>query len=247
MSIPMERLGDRAFHHSVNDDAEREYDRLRDLARSEAEKRNSCFDRSKRAYNNGDGAEAKELSNQGKAHDRKMDDYNLQASQLIFRENNAPGRVEADQIDLHGQFVEEAERILRQRIGEDRARGQHHLHVIVGKGNHSAGHVQKLKPKVEDMCRELGLNYRTEENEGRIFINLQGGSASETGGYGHQDGYQGGHQPQQQHHQQQQGHHQQQQQQHHQQQQQNNEDDDLVGKLLPKIFKAMEKHCCVMM
>ncbi len=34
-----------AFNHHAADDAEAEYDRLRDLARSEAAKRSSCFDR----------------------------------------------------------------------------------------------------------------------------------------------------------------------------------------------------------
>jgi hypothetical protein len=36
----------------------------------------------------------------------------LPMREFIFRENNANGRVEADTIDLHGQFVEEAEEIL---------------------------------------------------------------------------------------------------------------------------------------
>ncbi|KAL7823445.1 DUF1771 domain-containing protein [Trichoderma gracile] len=175
MSIPMTRLGNRAFTHEDNEDVEREYDRLRDLARAEANKRNDCFERSRRAYEDGDGARAKALSNEGKAHDAKMREYNRQASEYIFRENNAPGRVEPDSIDLHGQFVEEAERILEQRIRADQARGQTHLHAIVGRGNHSANHVQKLKPKVEELCRELGLRYSTEDNEGRIYINLQGG------------------------------------------------------------------------
>ena len=34
-----------AFRHGDNDDVEQEYDRLRDLARAEAEKRNRAFDR----------------------------------------------------------------------------------------------------------------------------------------------------------------------------------------------------------
>jgi FtsZ-interacting cell division protein ZipA len=46
--------------------------------------------------------------------------------------------------------------------------------VIVGKGNHSTDHIQKIKPRVEQVCRELGLQYYTEENEGRIYVNLQG-------------------------------------------------------------------------
>lgn len=106
MAIPMHRTGGRAFNRGDDDDVEREYDRLRDLARAEAQKRNSCFERSQEAYKSGDGAAAKQLSNQGKAHDAKMDDYNRQASEYIFRENNAAGRIDEDEIDLHGQFVE---------------------------------------------------------------------------------------------------------------------------------------------
>jgi DNA-nicking Smr family endonuclease len=58
-----------------------------------------------------------------------MDQYNKQASDYIFRENNSPGRVADDTIDLHGQFVEEAEDILEQRIKYARQNGQTHLHV----------------------------------------------------------------------------------------------------------------------
>jgi len=215
---------------------------------------------SRQAYDRGDGAEAKALSEEGKKHGAKMDDYNRQASEFIFRENNAPGRVADDTIDLHGQFVEEAEDILEARIRDAQARGQTHLHVIVGKGNHSTGHVQKIKPRVEQVCRELGLQYATEENEGRIYVNLQGGEVGNTppplppqpgghqGGYGGGGGgawsqpqYGGGHQ--QHHHQQQQhgprphgGQH------HPQQQNQENDTADEVGNLL-KMFKC----CCTVM
>lgn len=126
------------------------------------------------AYEQGDGAGAKQLSNEGKSHAAKMEQYNKQASEYIFRANNSTDRVPDDTIDLHGQFVEEAEDILEARIRDAQARSQTHLHVIVGKGNHSVGHVQKLKPRVEHLCQELGLQYRTEENEGRIYVNLQG-------------------------------------------------------------------------
>ena len=61
-----------------------------------------------------------------------MEQYNKQASDYIFRENNAVGRVDADTIDLHGQFVEEAEEILEARIRYARQTGQTHLHVYVG-------------------------------------------------------------------------------------------------------------------
>jgi hypothetical protein len=204
-----------------------------------------------------------------------MDEYNRQASDFIFRANNTPGRNEPDCIDLHGQFVEEAERILETRIRADQAAGQTHLHAIVGQGHHSAGHVQKIKPKVEELCRELGLKYRTEENAGRIYINLQGGEplgpennyggGGQSGYPAHQGGHQqqqhqGGHQQQQygSHQQQQYGGHQQQQyggqqqQQHggqHQQQQQQGDNDiaEMVEKQLPWLLRKIEKTCCVVM
>ncbi|KAH9427166.1 hypothetical protein MCOR02_012407, partial [Pyricularia oryzae] len=148
-----------------NNDVEAEYDRLRDLARQEARKRGDCFERSRQAYENGDGAEAKRLSNEGKKHGANMERYNKQASEYIFRENNNPERVAEDTIDLHGQFVEEAEDILEARIRDAQARAR---------GTCTAGGVQKIKPRVEQVCRELGLDYATEANDGRIFVDLTG-------------------------------------------------------------------------
>ncbi|KAL4895894.1 hypothetical protein BDV59DRAFT_199869 [Aspergillus ambiguus] len=234
-------MGPRAFNHEQSTDAEAEYDRLRDLARQEASKRNSCFQRSQEAYTSGDGAGAKELSEQGKAHGRKMEEYNKQASEFIFRENNANGRVDPDTIDLHGQFVEEAEEILEERIKYAKAHGQNHLHVIVGKGNHSANHVQKIKPRVEQVCRELGLQYATEENAGRIYVNLTGGPAdmAAVGGSGHHV----------QSHHQYPGHQQQHTQPHHQQQQQQQQDpvEQVVNAVLPRVVRKLEKACCIVM
>ncbi|KAH8879892.1 DUF1771-domain-containing protein [Thozetella sp. PMI_491] len=252
-AIPMTRLGGRAFNHSASNDSEAEYDRLRDLARQEAVKKSSCFDRAHQAYERGDKAEAKTLSDEGKKHQAKQNEYNKQASEYIFRENNAVGRIADDTIDLHGQFVEEAEDMLEARIRDAQARGQTHLHVIVGKGNHSVGHVQKIKPRVEQVCREMGLDYATEENEGRIYVDLSGGKVSSPpplpaqpggyqGGYQSGGGYHGGQQHGGQPYQQQpQPHHGQQ-----QQQQQGDEIEQLVEKLLPRLFKKLEGCCTVM-
>jgi DNA-nicking Smr family endonuclease len=60
-----------------------------------------------------------------------MDAYNKQASDYIFRQNNAEDRVGSDTIDLHGQFVREAEEILEARIKYAQQHGQRHLHVYV--------------------------------------------------------------------------------------------------------------------
>lgn len=251
----MDHLGGKAFNHSSSSDAEAEYDRLRDLARQEARKRSSCFDKAHQAYERGDGAGAHQLSEEGKQHAAKMDQYNKQASDYIFRQNNAPGRVPDDTIDLHGQFVEEAEDILEARIRHAQQNGQTHLHVIVGKGNHSVNHIQKIKPRVEQVCQELGLQYTTEENAGRMYINLQGGPATmppqnayqpgqQHGGFqnqpqqqqgGYQQGYQGGQQQQQGGYQQDGGGN-----------GQNDELEKLAMKLLPRILKKLDGCCTVM-
>lgn len=205
-----------------------------------------------------------------------MDEYNRQASDYIFRENNANGRVADDTIDLHGQYVEEAARIVEDRIRYAQQSGQDHLHVyvftsycasillytnvlfsIVGKGNHSVDHIQKIKPRVEQICQQLGLQFATEENAGRMYVNLQGGPAimppaqSHQGqgqhynqGYGQNQGYQQSQQNYQQGYQApqntqyaQQG----------QQQHGNNNNDEmekLARKWLPMIFRKLKQCFC---
>lgn len=109
-------------------------------------------------------------------------------------------------------------------------------------------HIQKIKPRVEQVCRELGLQYATEDNTGRMYINLQGGPAvippsnGHAGGGQHGGGYQQPQQPQQQPYpgQQQQGGY-------------NqgggggdNNQNEGFEKILPKIIKKLEG-CCVVM
>jgi hypothetical protein len=119
------------------------------------------------------------------------------------------------------------------------------IYRIVGKGNHSVNHIQKIKPRVEQVCQELGLQYATEENEGRMYINLQGGPATmppansyhqgqqhggfhgqqpQQGGYQQGGNYQGGNQ----------------------QNGQNDELEKLAMKLLPRILKKLDGCCSVM-
>jgi DNA-nicking Smr family endonuclease len=180
-----------AFNRGASADAEQEYDRLRNLARQESDERKKYSRMSQEAYQRGDGAGAHEYSEKSKQHGANQDRYNKQASEFIFRENNGD-HVPGDTIDLHGQFVEEAEEILEQRIRAGQSRGETHLHVIVGKGNHSKDHVQKIKPRVEQVCRDLGLKYQTEHNEGRIYVDLTGGEVHQMppppSGYGQQWG-----------------------------------------------------------
>lgn len=228
-------------HHSApfgNDNqVEAEYDRLRDLARACAQKRGRCFEASQEAYRSGDGARAKQLSEEGKRHDAEMDRWNKAASDFIFLEENRT--VPSDTIDLHGQFAEEAENIVELAIRERKGRGEPHLRVIVGKGNHSKGGVMKVRPRVEQVCRELGLSCRTEENEGILFVDLSGGEAGQS---------YGGHQQEQEHHARPHGQGQQQHRPQHQQQDQGNDElEKLAAAVVPKVMKKLEKACCIMM
>lgn len=180
------------------------------------------------------------MSEKGKRHGAQMEAYNKQASEFIFRENNAESRVPSDTIDLHGQYVEEAEEILQKRIRHARSTSQSHLHVIVGKGSHSRNHVQKLKPAVETICHQLGLQYHTEDNEGRIYIHLGPGSADAPVGSGtpthHGDnqaypGQQSSHGGPQKDHYEQPG----------------ETPERGAQKLLPRMMRKLEKQCCIVM
>ena len=115
-------------------------------------------------------------------------------------------------------------------------------------------HVQKIKPRVEQVCQELGLQYATEQNEGRMYINLQGGPAVMPPMNGHSGGGQQHHGGQQhggqQHGGYQQGGYPGQQQGSQGGNQQGNNDNEelerLAMKLLPRILKKLDGCCTVM-
>jgi hypothetical protein len=114
----------------------------------------------------------------------------------------------------------------------------------VGKGNHSVNHIQKIKPRVEQICQELGLQYATEANEGRIYVNLTGGPATMPPQYQQGGGHHQPHHAQQHHGQETYGG--QQQYGGNQQQTQVMEMEETVKKALPAIFRLL-KSCCTVM
>jgi hypothetical protein len=124
---------------------------------------------------------------------------------------------------------------------------------IVGKGNHSADHIQKIKPRVEQVCQQLGLQYATEPNAGRIYINLTGGPADMPPEHHYQGGHQQSPPHQQQQYPQQQPQYGGQQpggsQYQGQQQQPNNQQDEveqIVSAVLPGIMRKLGSCCTIM-
>ncbi|TBU29614.1 hypothetical protein BD311DRAFT_777500 [Dichomitus squalens] len=129
------------------------------------------FEAAHQAYESGDGARAKELSNAGKAAQGEMERLNEEAAEWIFKgEQNNPGEV-----DLHGLYVKEAIRFTDKSIVEARSRGDRQLRLIVGKGLHSTNHVAKLKPAIEELIQKHGLVAELDEhNSGVLIVNLDG-------------------------------------------------------------------------
>jgi len=82
------------------------YVQLRNQALEEDHKMHQCFDAASRAYNSGEGGDAKNLSNEGHAHQRRRDQLNDEAADWIFAANNA--NQPRGSIDLHGLYVQEA-------------------------------------------------------------------------------------------------------------------------------------------
>ncbi|KAI1423821.1 DUF1771-domain-containing protein [Xylaria sp. FL1777] len=248
-----DRLGGQVFSsNDVHPDRVNEAKDTRESAWAEVDKQKSCMRRAHEAYERGDGATAKHLSNEGKRHAAEADILFSKASDIIFEQNNPEVRPPPDTIDLHGLYVADAVKRVEKRVREDQQKGKTHLHVIVGKGNHSVDHVQKIKPAIEELCQNLGLQYATEENEGRIYVNLQGEEVTHIPASPHHDQphgqphgqHQAHQQQQQQHYGDQQQHYAAQQGQHYGGQNQQEEQDDEIERLLTKLFK---KYCCTVM
>ncbi|KAG6375406.1 DUF1771-domain-containing protein [Boletus reticuloceps] len=164
------------------------YMALRAKANERGDMMAQCFQQSHEAYGRRDGARAKELSEQGKQHERTMENLNAEASAWIFRQNNQdrqPGEV-----DLHGLYVKEAISYTEKSIQEARQRGDaeirlivgeshharrrgHHSVVILGKGLHSDGHVAKVKPAIEDLMKKHNMPTQVDpHNEGVLIAQL---------------------------------------------------------------------------
>ena len=195
------RLGGDDYNHATDG----EYKRLRLKADELHQKRQKASLQSQAAYKSGDGAKAKQFSEEAKRYQNEAESYNRQAAEYVLRENNADSA--GDEIDLHGLYVKEAEFILQQRLGAAIRSNQNHLRVIVGKGNHSENGIAKLKPAIDAMCDESNLkHYIDKKNTGVLVIDLNGAQASQIPSKWTTQGlllYQGLQQPQYQQHQQQ--------------------------------------------
>ncbi|PPQ68208.1 hypothetical protein CVT25_015040 [Psilocybe cyanescens] len=171
---------------------------LRSQANEHGDLMAKSFKESHEAYSRGDGALAKELSNQGKDHQRKMEQLNRQASDFIFigffdsllyeysrneflsstfqkttrLKINCPGFRKPGEVDLHGLYVKEAIHRADQAIQRAKQQGQPQINFIVGKGLHSQGGVAKIKPAIEELIQKHQLVARMDPNNAGVLIVL---------------------------------------------------------------------------
>ena len=135
------------MEHPISPEKQKALDeaqKLRDKAGEEAKLRSQCFDQASKEHDSGNGAKAKELSEEGKKHGEMMKEYNKQAADAYFAAHNQ-GRDDYT-IDLHGLQVEEAKERVNARLDKIGRKGT--LVIIWGAGNHSEGGVRKIKPAI---------------------------------------------------------------------------------------------------
>lgn len=225
-----------------------EYKRLREQADLAYKKKQQLSSESQKAYKNGDGQRAHELSEAAKKQVDIAENYNFQAAEYVFVANNADS--DFDEIDLHGLYVKEAQWVLKKRIVAGIQRHESKLEVIVGKGLHSQNGVAKLKPAVEELCDEAGFKSHIDpKNTGVLVINLANARIPQSWGNVTPisvGGQQGSYQPPQNAYQPQQQPQYQQQQQYNnnynqggyqQQQQHNNNNNNLIEKVAKVLLK----------
>ncbi|KAJ3081746.1 hypothetical protein HDU99_004788 [Rhizoclosmatium hyalinum] len=127
-------------------------------------------DASKSAYQRGEKALAKKLSDEKTELRNAATAYDARAKTLIFQYYNSTRNLNS--IDLHGLFVPEATEVLQERIVECKANRVTRLEVITGRGVHSRDGISRLKPMVTAFCDENGVGLEPGSNEGCFVIVL---------------------------------------------------------------------------
>lgn len=161
-------LGGQIDYNHVSD---KEYVHFRQMADIAYKKREQLSQQSQEAFKSGDKSKAHELSQRAKEQLRIAEENNRKAAEYVFIENNKDS--DDNDIDLHGLYVKEAVYILKQRIISGINKNQSTLDCIVGKGLHSKDGVSKLKPAIQDLCKDANLNcWIDEKNTGVLHIDI---------------------------------------------------------------------------
>ena len=129
----------------------------------------SSFDNAKKAFEEGNGALAAQLRDEGKQAQSLMKQYQEESAQVMYTHLNKD-RSETE-IDLHGQYVDAAMNFLKEKIEKLRNEGKNQLTIIYGAGNHSDEKGPKIKPAVLKYLEEQTITFE-EQTQGSIVANI---------------------------------------------------------------------------
>ncbi|PHT78185.1 hypothetical protein T459_16237 [Capsicum annuum] len=149
-----------------------EYHLFREAAKQHWESMRTHYQQAATAFSNGQKENAAYLADQGWLHNRKAQEADEKASQDIFaaRNKNIENIIT---IDLHGQHVKPAMRLLKLHLLFGAfVRSVRLFRVITGCGVHGVGK-SKLKNSVVELLRKERIEC-TEENRGTLLIKLNG-------------------------------------------------------------------------
>lgn len=151
---------------------EDDYQVLRRSAKQHWDTTKSYYQKAAAAYSRGERSHAAYLSEQGKFYSQKAHEADERASQEIFESRNK-GIRNTVTIDLHGQHIKQAMRLLKLHlILFTYIPSIQFLTVITGCGTHGVGK-GKLKQSVIGLMEKEGVEW-SEENRGTVVVRLDG-------------------------------------------------------------------------
>ncbi|XP_042514784.1 SMR domain-containing protein At5g58720 [Macadamia integrifolia] len=148
-----------------------EYQEFRKEASQHWDSMKSCYQKAATAYSRGERSYASLLSEQGRVHNRMAREADEKASQEIFEARNK--KIEnVVTIDLHGQHVKEAIKLLKVHLllFTTYIPSILFLRVITGCGTHGV-EKGKLKQSVISLVEKEGIKW-SEENRGMLLLRL---------------------------------------------------------------------------
>ncbi|XP_010650902.1 SMR domain-containing protein At5g58720 isoform X2 [Vitis vinifera] len=149
-----------------------EYQVYRKAANQQWDSVKSCYQKAATAYSKGELTYAAYLSDQGKVQTKVAREADEKASQNIFEARNKSIK-NVITIDLHGQHVKQAIRLLKiHLLFGVYVPSVKSLRVITGCGSHGVGK-SKLKQSVINLMEKEGIEW-SEENRGTVIIKLDG-------------------------------------------------------------------------
>ncbi|CAN4102215.1 unnamed protein product [Withania somnifera] len=149
-----------------------EYQLFREAAKQHWESMKFHYQKAATAFSNGQKEHAAYLADQGRLHNRKAQEADEKASQDIFAARNKDIE-NIITIDLHGQHVKPAMRLLKLHLLFGAfVRSVRLFRVITGCGAHGVGK-SKLKNSVAELLKKERIAW-TEENRGTLLIKLDG-------------------------------------------------------------------------